>query len=392
VSIAVTAVATVLFLFSLPAVVELSLFLFSHIFLRPFFVKKAPIDGKKGGLIRLAILIPAHNEEKDIARCVAAVLTSETGGHKRDVIVIADNCDDTTAAQARSAGARVIERFDQDRRGKGAALDYAISLLMPEDHEAFVIIDADTIVSDNFVKSICDRFAEGVDALQCVNLPSNVEASRRIRLINIALLSMNVFRPMGRQMLGLSVGILGNGFGLSKRLLKKVPYTATSITEDLEYHLRLVEQGFKVRFVSDARVLSDFPVSEEGAATQRARWEGGRFMLQRKLFLPMLRRIISGRVSLAEPFLELMSLPLSYEVLILIALIALPLQPFALYGVVGIGIIAAQTLAAVSLYGTRRDLSALAGIPSYILWKIVQLPKTLVSSRSGSSWVRTKRD
>ncbi len=391
-NIPILAAAAVLFAVSLPAVLELGLFLAAHLLIRRSGKERGPAPESRGAPLLLAILVPAHNEEKGIARCVAKALASDAGGHEREVIVIADNCDDATAARAREAGARVIERIDPNKRGKGAALDYAIASLMPEGHAAFAIIDADTQVSDGFVRAMADRFASGQEALQCVNLPLNVESSRRIRLMNLALLSMNVFRPMGREKLGLSAGLLGNGFGLSKRLLSEVPYTANSITEDLEYHLRLIEKGYKVRFVPEASVLSDFPVSKEGTETQRARWEGGRFMLQRKLFLPLLRGLLSGKASMAEPFLELMSMPLSYEALLLAALVALPYQPFAIYGLVGLGVLAAQTLAAVALYGKKRDLRALAEIPAYIFWKVIQLPRTLKSARGGSSWVRTKRD
>ncbi|UUZ49852.1 hypothetical protein LP420_06825 [Massilia sp. B-10] len=39
------------------------------------------------------------------------------------LLVVADNCSDDTANQARSLGADVLERTDLVRRGKGYALD-----------------------------------------------------------------------------------------------------------------------------------------------------------------------------------------------------------------------------------------------------------------------------
>jgi cellulose synthase/poly-beta-1,6-N-acetylglucosamine synthase-like glycosyltransferase len=388
--IALVIVAAVLFLLSLPVMIELTTFLVVNLLLRPARGGAEPAAAARP--LRLVALIPAHNEERNIARCVSSVLSCDAGGHSREAIVVADNCSDGTAALARAAGARVIERFDDKLRGKGAALDYAIAALLPEGHDAYIIIDADTIVSDGFLKVMGDRFAGGAEALQCVNLPRNPEESPRIRLMNLALLSMNCLRPMGRELLGLSVGILGNGFGLSRKLLERVPYKANSITEDLEYHLRLIETGHKVRFVAGARVVSDFPVSKEGTETQRDRWEGGRFMLQRKLFLPMLGKILSGKAALIEPFFELMSLPLSYEVLILLALAIVPFQPFQAYGIASLCVILAQIVAAVALYGTARDLRAFLEVPGYVFWKLIRLPSILRTSRRDSAWVRTKRD
>ena len=385
-------VECVFVLLSLPVLVELTLFIFSNFFLRTMMKHRPGSDIPAEKPLSLAILIPAHEEEKTIERCVRSALSSNPGIHTREVIVIADNCQDSTAIRARKAGARVLERFDAEKRGKGAALDYAISSLSKESHDAYLIIDADTVVSEDFIKTMGNHFSCGEEALQCVYLPLNTDASPKIRLMNLALLSMNVFRPLGREYLGCSVGILGNGFGLSKKLLSEVQYSANSIAEDLEYHIKLIQTGHKVRFVIGARVLSDFPISKEGSDTQRARWEGGRLMLQRKLFLPLLHGFFSGKWAILEPFLELMSLPLSYEVLILCALIAIPGKIFPVYGFCGLGIILIQMVSSVVLYGDKKDFRAFLEIPGYLFWKIIKLPSILLNSRKDAKWVRTKRD
>ena len=69
--------------------------------------------------------------------------------------------------------------------------------------------------------------------------------------MNVALLAFNVLRPRGRARWGLSCGILGNGFGLARKTLEAVPYDASSVVEDLEYHLRVVESGRRVEFLGE---------------------------------------------------------------------------------------------------------------------------------------------
>lgn len=385
-----TVFAWLLFLLALPAVAELTLFLLANLLLA--WRAKATSGPARVAVKKIGVLIPAHNEELNIQRCVASLQACQSGPYEREIIVIADNCSDQTAALARAAGARVVERFDTSVRGKGAALHYTISLLAPEDHDAYIIVDADTIVDANFLEVMGNRFASGQEALQCTYLALNVEASPKIRLMNLALLSMNVLRPLGREVLGFSAGIMGNGFGLTKKLLTEVPYTANSITEDLEYHLNLITRGRRVRFVPETRVLADFPVSQEGTDTQRARWEGGRFLLQRRFFLPLLGKVLTGKVRLLEPLFELMSMPLAYEVLLLLLLVVLPWQPFFWFGVGGLAVIALQILAAVLLHGNKKDFLALFQIPGYLLWKVLSLPRILFTSRKNAQWVRTKRD
>jgi len=385
-------IAGIMVLLSTPVVLELAMFLVANVLLRPVRRRGPGYELPLRDRLRIAILIPAHDEEKNIARCVSSILASDQGGCEREIIVIADNCGDRTAAIAGATGARVIERHDDAVRGKGAAIRYALDQLSPEAHDAYIIIDADTIVSRNFIQIMAGYFAGGAQAIQSVNLPLNTEASPRVRLMNLALLSMNVFKPVGRGILGFSAGILGNGFGLGRKLLENVPYTANSIAEDLEYHLRLVEKGYKVRFVPETRVWSDFPVSRQGTETQRARWEGGRFKLQRQKFLPMLGMMASGKTRMLEPFLELMSMPLSYTALMLCAIAVIPAQPFPVFGISGLAIILAQMIASVVLYGERKDFLAFFEIPAYLFWKIARLPAILRNSRKNAEWIRTKRD
>jgi len=56
------------------------------------------------GDINLAVVIPAHNEETVVAAAIHSVAACEYDSRRRRIIVIADNCDDATAATARAAG------------------------------------------------------------------------------------------------------------------------------------------------------------------------------------------------------------------------------------------------------------------------------------------------
>jgi len=53
----------------------------------------------------LSVLVPAHNEEALIGRCIRSLRASSDSGV--EMLVIAHNCTDATAAEAKAAGARV---------------------------------------------------------------------------------------------------------------------------------------------------------------------------------------------------------------------------------------------------------------------------------------------
>jgi hypothetical protein len=354
---------------------------------------RKPRGGDPAQCGKLAVIVPAHDEEAGIASCVSALLACEAPPNGARIVVVADNCSDRTAERAREAGAEVIERFDTERRGKGYALELAFERVLEDaDVEAVLVVDADSTVRTSFLVEMARAFGAGADGVQCRYLVGNPDASRRARLMNVALLAFNVARPRARERFGLSVGILGNGFGLHRRVLERLPYTAHSVVEDLEYHVMMVRAGFAVRFVEDTAVYADVPTTEEGMRTQRARWEGGRFRMIREQVPALAREVLKGRVELVEPLGELLLLPLATHVGVLVVVLAVPFAPTQIYAAASLGLVAAHTLAALAVGGgTREDLRALAEVPLYVLQKIARLPATLLASRKDQAWVRTQR-
>jgi len=348
-------------------------------------------SGPRRILRHLACVIPAHDEEHGIARCVES-LNLAAMARTAEVTVIADNCSDQTAAAARGAGARVIERSDPSRRGKGYALEFAFERLIAEGADALFVVDADSRVAPNFIAEMAARLEAGAGAVQCRYLVANPGASLRTRMMNVALLAFNVLRPRGRDRWGLSAGILGNGFGLAANTLAAAPYRATSVVEDLEYHLSLVGAGIDVRFVDRTAVYGDMPAEGKGVRTQRARWEGGRLLMIGATAPKLVRGILRGRGRLVEPLLDLLLLPLGLHVGLLTMALAAPHPGLRLCGAAGLTLVGGHVVSAIAVGGGGwRDLAALAMAPFYVVWKICMLPSILRASRRHSPWVRTER-
>lgn len=345
-------------------------------------------------VVRCAVIVPAHNESALIERCVASVLAGRELHPELDVFVVADNCTDDTAERAARAGARVIKRFsDVDSRGKGYALDCAFRRLLHEPYDAFLVVDADSVVAPNLVAEICREIASGAAAVQAPYRVLNPEAGLRTRLMKVALLAFNELRPRGRARLGFSAGILGNGFALSRETLLDVPYAAHSVVEDLEYHLRLVRAGRKVVFAGNTEVRAEMPVRSDAASSQRARWEGGRFRMIADHAPGLLREALRGERRLVEPLLELLLLPLGWHTLLLAGLALVPFGPVRAYALLGLFVVLLHVVAAVLICrGGLRDLAALAAAPAYLAWKLVLLPKIWLASARGTAWIRTQRE
>jgi cellulose synthase/poly-beta-1,6-N-acetylglucosamine synthase-like glycosyltransferase len=340
---------------------------------------------------RIAVIVPAHNEEALIGRCVRSIIASRP--KCVEVFVVAHNCNDNTVSEALRAGARPIVLNETSQTGKGCALYHGFSTAMAEGFEAVLVIDADSVASPNLVEVARQSFMAGNQALQCRYEIRTASSNRRAQLMNLAFMGFNVIRPRGRDRLGLSVGIFGNGFGLRREVLDKLPYEARSTTEDLEYHLMLVLAGIRVAFLESASVVSEVPASDSGASTQRARWEGGRLRMMRQWSPRLLVKVLSGRIRLIEPLLDLLGLPLAFEVGLLFVALCLPVAWLRVFALTGFAVIALHVLvAAANGPDFRGAIKALVTSPIYILWKLWMLPRIWRASRADTLWVRTSRD
>jgi cellulose synthase/poly-beta-1,6-N-acetylglucosamine synthase-like glycosyltransferase len=341
----------------------------------------------------VAVVIPAHNEEVSVASCIESLLRADRGDMLVDVYVIADNCADSTALVAQGAGATVLQRTDAIDRGKGYALDFAFTQLKPLRHDCMLVIDADTKVARNFVVAAAGVLRDGAAAVQVRYLVSNLEDGIRPRLMGLALRAFNVARPLGRDHLGLSAGILGNGFGLRRETLEAVPYLASSIVEDLEYHLALVRSGRRVVFVNETTVFGEMPVRGKGVTTQRSRWEGGRLRMLYEKAPGLLRDVLVGRLRCLEPLLDILLLPLAFHVTLLLVAISTPVPLVRDLGLAGAAVVALHLVAAIVVGGgSSRDIATLAVAPFYVVWKLMLIPSLLRNARSNHAWVRTSRN
>jgi cellulose synthase/poly-beta-1,6-N-acetylglucosamine synthase-like glycosyltransferase len=345
------------------------------------------------GIGKLAIVIPAHNEATTIVRCVHSIgACVPPDAVETEVVVVADNCSDATADLARGADARVLVRSDSSRRGKGFALKFAFQTLLDEGFDAVVIIDADSVVDSNLLLEVVRLFRMGADGVQVRYVVLNPDDSTRTRLMNVAFMAFNVLRARGRARMNLSVGIFGNGFGLSSATLKAVPYDSQSLVEDLEYHLRLVQAGKKIVFADRTHVRAEMPIGGRGVSTQRARWEGGRLRTALENLPRLLGGVISGKSGLLEPAFELLLLPLAFHITLLGLTALMPFVLARIYALFALALVAFHVVAGILVGGGDwRDFSALLSAPFYVAWKLASLPKTVQSARSVAPWVRTER-
>jgi cellulose synthase/poly-beta-1,6-N-acetylglucosamine synthase-like glycosyltransferase len=347
-----------------------------------------------GRAIRLAVLVPAHDEESMIARTVLSLKVSD---ERTPIFVVAHNCSDGTARAAADAGAQVLELNNPKLLGKGAALRHGIAAALEAGADAVLVVDADSVVSRNLIGATRTMLEKGAGATQCryeLGLPVHERHARPrhplARLRALAFRGMNVLRARGRSGLGFSTGLFGNGFALTAATLKSVPFNASSIAEDVEYHTRLAEQDVPVYWIGDAFVHGHRPAS---SAAQEARWEGGRFRVASRATGQLLGALLRGHWRAVETLADVWSLPLSRGIVALVLTLFLAVHWLHVFALVCAAIAILYVVQAGLLGGEPwRDLAALGLAPLYLMWKALITPLVLRQSRSRAEWARTKRE
>lgn len=357
------------------------------------------------GRRRFAILVPAHNEELVIEKTITSLKNIDYPRDLYDIVVIADNCSDKTAALSKESGVMVYERVDRVHVGKGYALRWCLDQIMRSQlsHDAFVVIDADTVVSSNFLSVMEAYLDEGAECIQCSDLVVPQPGTWSPEMTRVAFILHNYVRPLGKLSIGCSAGLNGNGMCFSRRMVETMPWNTYSRVEDLERYLSLALDGVKVQFAPEAVVHAIMPSTPKNAESQRRRWEIGRFPIIAKYAGPMITAALRKRslmileafIDLITPaFLNLVEVSLAMFVVNLIALafgvswladlslawvIILLLEVFHVFG----GLKAANA--------DPGAYKALINTPRYALWKLKLYVKTILRG-DDKAWVRTARE
>lgn len=349
---------------------------------------------------RAVIVVPAHNEAGGVAASLKA-LTSAAASAGAQILLVADNCSDSTAEIASKAGVHVIERDDMVRRGKGFALDFARQYLESDPPQVVVIIDADCRIDGSSLQSLIGTCAATGRPCQATNLQEpSAKASPAVQLSTFAFFIKNVIRQRALQRLAGRAHLLGTGMALPWSMFCKARLATGNIVEDLALGQELADTGNAPLFVEDATVWSHAE-TESNTLSQRRRWEGGFLqnairagpsMFARSLARADLRGLWAAINTMIPPFALLILLDLGALVVAAALTVAARSSAWPLLMLLAALLLALLALALAWRAGGSRfvTVGGLVRMPFYLLWKI---PMYLGFARHGApkEWQRTSR-
>lgn len=346
----------------------------------------------------LAIMVPAHNEAAGIAATLASIHRQLKRTDR--LLVIADNCDDDTAAVARAAGrVTVIERHAPQQRGKAYALAFGLRWLARDPPAIVICIDADCTLDDHALDRLARRCATTQRPAQAQYLMHASARSAGVaqrQASAFAWYVKNCLRALGRERLGMACQLSGSGMAFPWRVIQHVTLEH-HLAEDLALGLALAAQGHAPVYCHEAVVHSAFADNNEGAQAQRTRWEHGHLHLLTHEALHHLAAAVRQRnwryASLA---LDLGVPPLS--LLIMLTAVA-GLGPLLAWQATGdalpwLLLLSPATALITTLAATwivhGRGLLPVRGLAAVITYMLGKIP--LYLRRRQREWISTRRD
>lgn len=348
---------------------------------------------------KITVIIPAYNEEALIASCIASIQPQLTSADK--ILVIADNCNDSTAAIAQKMNVQVIERKDESRTGKGYAISSGFSALTDNPPDVVVIIDADVISKPKTIEQIASlAFQTGrpVQARYMLKPPENAEGKSLISAF--AFCFKNLIRPLGLYHLGFPCLLTGSGMAMPWPIISSISFMNSSIVEDMQLAVDLAVAGFTPLFCPEAHITGILPDTNNAAMRQRIRWEHGHlstiFKYAPKIFFQSVKQ---KRLDLFAIGMELIIPPLSF-LTFLWSVITTSIFIFTLFNItscfllacaLGSGFLLAFSIFLGWFFFARSflPLRILFVAPLYILAKLPIYAKFFVNPEK--RWIRTER-
>ena len=226
---------------------------------------------------KVAVLIPAYNEEKVIERTIQGTLDSDYPNLR--VIVIDDGSKDRTLEVVRRAFAPELAAgrvllLTKPNGGKAAALNYGLEHI--GDAELFVGIDADTIIAPDAISRMVPHFLNpSVGAIA-----GNAKVGNRVNLWTrwqaLEYITSQNFERRALNTMG-AVSVVPGAIGAWRvsAVSEAGGYQTDTVAEDADLTMALLRNGYRVEYEDRALAFTEAPTNANSLMRQRFRWSFG---------------------------------------------------------------------------------------------------------------------
>ncbi len=329
----------------------------------------------------ISLIVPTKNEETVIRRCLDGILTTDYPKDKMQVIIVDGNSNDNTCGVCSEFSEKYPNLFkvitEVESRGKPSALNLALPHITGELVGTF---DADSLPDRDALKKVASYFDDKkIMAVQGRTTSINEKRNALTRVISMEEKAWFQMLLAGREKLHLFVPLMGSCQFVRKSILDEMcGWDENSLTEDVEFALRLVEKEHLIKYAPDVCSGQETPDNLGGLIKQRVRWYRGYMETAIKygrLLDKINRRTVDAEISMAGPFMMIVSL-LSYINWFFVAIFLSQSNPILDFTGLVI-VLTAVSLISIGIALTASEkpvrLKNLVWIPSIYVYWLVQM-------------------
>jgi len=224
----------------------------------------------------ISIIVPAFNEERTIKKCIMSLLDLNYPTY--EIIVIDDGSTDRTFEVVKTFNSPLINLVHQQNQGKPNALNNGIRL---SKGEIIVTVDADTIVQQESLTRIANRFASDHQIGAVAGNIKVIQASGLLNTLQSAEYTVGInLNRKTQSMFGCVMVVPGPIAAMKKEAIQQVGlFSDDTFAEDFDVTMKLLKAGYKIEYEDRAIAYTDAPRNVEDLIKQRRRWYRGMFQV-----------------------------------------------------------------------------------------------------------------
>ncbi|MBI4170156.1 MAG: glycosyltransferase [Candidatus Aenigmarchaeota archaeon] len=247
---------------------------------------------------KITVQIPTFNEPVAL-RCAEACLQMDYPKNKYEILIGDDSSDPEVSKMIDAFARQYRGRIKVIRRGSNAGFKAGNlnNMLRYAKGEIIVVFDSDFVPPKDFLRRIIQPFAD--TQIACVQAKwayMNMQQSPTSKFASTVLMVYHNLLAKLNNRAGVSL-LFGSAEAVRKDVLVRLgSWLEGSVTEDVEFSVRALTQGYKTCYLPDLQVLGEVPYNVRGLRTQQRRWAYGNM----SAFLRHKKSILFGKFSLLQ--------------------------------------------------------------------------------------------
>lgn len=241
--------------------------------------RAARISPKHRKLPTITVVVPAHNEEQVILRCLDSIYANKY--RSKEVIVVDDGSSDATyrlvRAYRRRYGYNNLRLLHQANQGKAAAINNGIKRAKGE---LVMVLDADSYLDKVALRQVVNYFADPAIVMTAANIKI-IDDGSLLGLVQKFeyLIAYRMKRAQSAFNIEYIIGGIGSTF--RRQIAAEVGYYDTdTVTEDIDFTMKILARGNieqRVAYAATVIAHTESVLTFAQLIRQRFRWKYGRF-------------------------------------------------------------------------------------------------------------------